>query len=155
MGSPVFCPVPSVSRRPHERLRHAIADTHPANMNEQASAWLTAIEGLPAVHERLKRVVILNRDVLDVIRQQDGPDTLFYCDPPYLKETCASKDVYAHEMTDTQHLQLLELLNGIKGKFLLSGYPSGLYTTMPIHSAGIATTKRSTTNQPAANRNGK
>ena len=26
---------------------------------EQASAWLTAIKGLPEVHERLKRVVIL------------------------------------------------------------------------------------------------
>src|SRR5262245_46196307 len=31
-------------------------------MNEQASAWLTAVEGLPAVHRRLKRVVVLNRD---------------------------------------------------------------------------------------------
>ncbi len=96
-------------------------------MNEQASAWLTAVEGLPAVHERLKRVVILNRDALDVIRQQDGPETLFYCDPPYLHETRATTGEYAHEMSYQQHRDLLEVLKGIKGKFLLSGYDSDLY----------------------------
>jgi putative AlgH/UPF0301 family transcriptional regulator len=42
-------------------------------MNEQASAWLTAVKGLPDVHARLKRVVILNHDALDVIvRRQDS-----------------------------------------------------------------------------------
>lgn len=96
-------------------------------MNEQASAWLNAIEGLPAVHDRLKRVVILNRDALDVIRQQDGTETLFYCDPPYLHETRASTGEYLHEMTEAQHRQLLETLGNIKGKFLLSGYESPLY----------------------------
>ena len=43
--------------------------------NEQASAWWNAVDGLAAVHARLKRVVILCRDALDVIRQQDGPIT--------------------------------------------------------------------------------
>jgi hypothetical protein len=38
-------------------------------MNEQASVWLTAANGLPAIHDRLNRVVNLNRDALDVIRQ--------------------------------------------------------------------------------------
>ena len=56
-------------------------------MNEQASAWLTAIDGLPAVHARLQRVVILNQDALQVIKNQDGEKTLFYLDPPYLAET--------------------------------------------------------------------
>ncbi len=96
-------------------------------MNEQVSAWLTAIEGLPAVHARLKRVLILNRDAIDVIRQQDGPQTLFYCDPPYLHETRATTGEYKHEMTNEQHADLLELLAGIKGKFLLSGYACQLY----------------------------
>src|SRR5206468_2710696 len=38
-------------------------------MNEQASAWLSCIEGLPAVSARLKRVVIVNDDALQVIRR--------------------------------------------------------------------------------------
>lgn len=96
-------------------------------MNEQASAWLSAIEGLPAVHERLKGVAILNKDALDVIRQQDGGKTLFYFDPPYLKETRTAKEVYRHEMTLWEHRQLCELLARIEGKFLLSGYRHELY----------------------------
>jgi DNA adenine methylase len=96
-------------------------------MNEAPSAWLNAIEGLPAVHARLKRVLILNRDALDVIRQQDGPATLFYLDPPYLHETRVSTDAYAHEMTADQHRELLVVLAQIQGRFLLSGYRSQLY----------------------------
>lgn len=98
-------------------------------MNNEVSAWLTAVEGLPAVHERLKRVLILNRDALDVIRGQDGPDTLQYLDPPYLHSTRATTGDYAHEMTVEQHAKLLEALADVKGKFLLSGYRSELYDT--------------------------
>jgi DNA adenine methylase len=96
-------------------------------MNEQASAWLSAVEGLPAVHARLKRVAIMDRDALSVIRQQDGPGTLFYCDPPYLHETRDAVDAYLHEMTEGQHRALLELLLAAEGKVILSGYPSALY----------------------------
>ena len=59
-------------------------------MSEQASAWWNTVDGLANVHDRLKRVVILCRDALDVIRQQDGSRTLFYLDPPYLHSTRAS-----------------------------------------------------------------
>lgn len=103
-------------------------------MNEQASAWINAVDGLPAVHARLRRVAILNRDALEVIRQQDGPSTLFYCDPPYLHETRTSKDVYAHEMGREQHENLLSVLSGIQGKFVLSGYRSGLYDMIASQS---------------------
>lgn len=96
-------------------------------MNNEVSAWLTAVEGLPLVHERLKRVMILNRDALDVIRGQDGEKTLFYCDPPYLHETRVTTSDYKHEMTKVQHIDLLATLSRIKGKFLLSGYRSKLY----------------------------
>lgn len=96
-------------------------------MNEQVSAWLTAIEGLPDVHARLKRVVILNRPATDVIRQQDGLGTCFYLDPPYLHETRSTTGEYAHEMTEDDHRKLLTVLASIEGRFLLSGYRSGLY----------------------------
>jgi len=96
-------------------------------MNEQASAWLSAIEGLPAVHERLKRVVILNDEAINVIRSQDGENTLFYCDPPYLHETRVSTDDYEYEMTPEQHEDLLSALSTIRGKFMVSGYRSEMY----------------------------
>ena len=96
-------------------------------MNEQASAWLTAVAGLPEVHARLKRVVILNQPALDVIRSQDGPNTLFYLDPPYLHETRQSTDDYAHEMTVEDHEDLLAVVNHLDGAVMLSGYRSALY----------------------------
>lgn len=96
-------------------------------MNEQASSWLTAVEGLPKVHARLQRVVVLNRPALEVIKTQDGPNTLFYLDPPYLHETRVTTKDYDCEMSADDHAELLTLLSGIKGKFILSGYPSGLY----------------------------
>ena len=96
-------------------------------MNEQASAWLTSIEGLPSVHHRLQRVAILNRPALDVLYQEDAPETLFYCAPPYLHQTRTVNDAYAHEMTEDQHRQLLQALKTIKGKVMLSGYQSELY----------------------------
>lgn len=92
-------------------------------MNEQASAWLSAVEGLPVVHERLKRVVVLNREATDVIRQFDVEDCVIYCDCPYPAETRSSPDVYVHEMTTKQHAELLEVLTTAKhAKFAVSGY---------------------------------
>lgn len=96
-------------------------------MNEQASAWMTAVEGLPAVAARLRRVVILNDDAVDVIRRQDGEHTLFYLDPPYLHETRATEGDYEFEMSLDQHIKLIETIFQCQGKVLLSGYPNDLY----------------------------
>jgi len=98
-----------------------------SRINEQVSAWLNVVEGLPDVHLRLRNVVILNQSACDVIRKQDGEHTLFYCDPPYVHETRSSTGEYAFEMTETQHRELLDVLANIQGKFMLSGYPSELY----------------------------
>lgn len=96
-------------------------------MNEQVSAWLSSIDGLKATHARLKRAVILNKDAVDVIRSEDSEVTLFYCDPPYLPDTRSTPKVYTHEMSEEQHIALLDALEGIKGKFVLSGYDHPLY----------------------------
>jgi len=96
-------------------------------MNEQASAWLGAVEGLPAVAKRMLRVSILNQPAVKVIKSQDGPKTLFYLDPPYVPETRAAPKIYEFEMSVAQHEELLDTLLQCKGKVLLSGYPSALY----------------------------
>ena len=98
-----------------------------SRINEQVSAWLNVVEGLPDVHQRLRNVVILNQSACDVIRKQDGEHTLFYCDPPYVHETRSTTGEYAFEMTEAQHRELLDVLAKIQGKFMLSGYPSELY----------------------------
>ena len=124
-------------------------------MNEQASAWLNAVEGLAVVHSRLKRVAILNRDALAVIRQQDGADTLFYLDPPYLGETRTAENIYAFEMGNKQHADLLDTIKACLGKVVLSGYPSTMYDrelaawnrqefNMPNQAAGGSSKRRMT-----------
>lgn len=97
------------------------------NMNENVSAWLSAIEGLPEAHERLQRVEIYCEDALKFIGRFKNKDDFFYCDPPYLQETRILTDVYQYEMDELDHINLLEVLSNIKGKFILSGYPSKLY----------------------------
>jgi DNA adenine methylase len=72
-------------------------------------------------------VVILCDDACNVIRQQDGEHTLYYCDPPYVHTSRTAIGAYQFEMDIEQHKQLLETLAGIRGKFLLSGYPSAIY----------------------------
>lgn len=122
-------------------------------MNEQASAWLGAVDGLAAVHRRLRRVAVLNHDALDVMRQQDGPATLHYCDPPYLPATRTAPDVYAHEMTVEQHVEFLDAALACKGKVMISGYASDLYDgklagwtryvfSLPNNAAGGAEKRR-------------
>lgn len=96
-------------------------------MNEQASAWMTCVDGLPEVHAALRQVVILNDEAVKVIEQQDGDKTLFMVDPPYLHETRSTTGEYEHEMTYQQHRDLLVELKDVEGKFILCGYPSGLY----------------------------
>jgi len=126
-------------------------------MSNEVSAWLTAVEGLPAFHERLRRVLLLNRPALEVVQGQDGERTWFYVDPPYLHATRTAPEVYRHEMTEAQHGDLLDCLAGIRGRFTLSGYRSTLYDTeakrhgwrridiqIPNHAAGGSRKRRMT-----------
>jgi DNA adenine methylase len=117
-------------------------------MNGNVSEWLTAVDGLADVHARLRRVFIENLPAVKVIRREDTPDTLFYCDPPYPHETRTATKVYgAFEMTDADHRELLAVLRGVKGKVILSSYSSELYDsalagwnrhteTLPNNAAG-------------------
>jgi DNA adenine methylase len=97
--------------------------------NDGVNAWWTAVNGLEAVHHRLKGVKVLNRPALEVIRSEDTPAALHYLDPPYVHGSRSATEVYRYEMTDDDHRQLLDLLLTLKGKVMLSGYPNDLYDT--------------------------
>jgi DNA adenine methylase len=98
--------------------------------NAEVNAWVGAVEGLRAVHERLwGRVLIECRPAVEVIRKYDGPHVLFYLDPPYLPETRTAPKVYDFEMTWDDHRELLDLLRSVEGMVILSGYANELYDT--------------------------
>lgn len=52
-------------------------------MPEPVSKYLAAIDGLGAVADRFRKVLIEHLPAIELIHKYDGPDTLFYCDPPY------------------------------------------------------------------------
>lgn len=59
------------------------------------------------------------------------PRTFIYCDPPYLRSTRrSSRAIYAHEMTDAEHVKLLQLLVGLPCPVMVSGYQSTMYQVM-------------------------
>jgi DNA adenine methylase len=106
--------------RPTCRLRRG--------MDEQLSAWLSAIDGLAEAHQLLARTEVLNLDALALVEKyRDRPGVLLYLDPPYLHSTRAGSDYYVHEMNDGAHERLLDLIRGAACRVVLSGYRSDLY----------------------------
>ena len=81
------------------------------NAKDEFTEWLCA---------RLDNVTIENRDALDVISTYDSPDTFHFVDPPYINSDCGhyegTFDEYCME-------KLLQLLEQVKGKFMLTMFP--------------------------------
>ena len=69
------------------------------------------------VRERLKEVTILNRDFKNILELYDSENSFFYIDPPYLK---SNEDYYKNTFVEKDHKELLEILNNLQGKFILS-----------------------------------
>lgn len=92
-----------------------------------AHDWVNFPISLRTVAERLTGVVIQCRPAVTVMEQHDGPETLHYVDPPYVAETRDRGSDYRHELTDSDHEDLLHILCGLEGKVILSGYSNDLY----------------------------
>lgn len=72
--------------------------------------------------ERLKAVQIECNDALKVIKSRDREDSFFYIDPPYFNADMGHYEGYK----ESDFVALLNVLSDLKGKFLLSSYPSAL-----------------------------
>ena len=93
-----------------------------------ARDWINYPASLAIVVERWRGVIVEHRDASQVMAAHDGPDTLHFCDPPYLLETRSDDGAdYAHEMDGAAHAALLTFLRGLKGMVALCGYPSAIY----------------------------
>lgn len=75
----------------------------------------------------LRKMQVMNEPALRLIERADSPHAFFYADPPYVHSTRTSSNEYSNEMTDEDHRELCEALNGIEGRAMVSGYPSALY----------------------------
>lgn len=114
-----------------------------ANSNRSGTTpahdWLHLSDAIPALTERLRGVVIENRDALAIMAHQDSPETLFYLDPPYVHSTRSTKvrgvksqgratgKAYRHEMDDQAHRDFALVARSLEGMVVVSGYPCALY----------------------------
>ena len=74
------------------------------------------MDKIDAIHKRLDKVMIENRDFEKLIKQYDHKDAFFYCDPPYTSG--CGYDVTTTEGFD--HERLKDTLKNIEGRLLLS-----------------------------------
>lgn len=96
-----------------------------------AQDLITWPEQVPAFVERLRAVAIESQDALYLMARTDGPDTLFYVDPPYPHSTRGNakgvRQKYVQELNDDDHRSLGRVLLDLQGMVVLSGYPCDLY----------------------------
>jgi DNA adenine methylase len=126
-------------------------------MNAEVNAWHGAVEGLEAVHRRLRRVLVECRPAVQLIRGHDVAGAVMYADPPYPAGTRTAPGVYGEfEMSDDDHREFLAAANGVKhAKVLISGYRCRMYDKalrqwtrrefdVANHAAGGASKRRMT-----------
>ena len=92
-----------------------------------AKCWAKTPEVIIQAAERLRGVQIENRPAVELIRRFNYQNVLIYADPPYMLGTRQDRKQYRHEMTDDDHMELLEAIKAHRGPAIISGYDSDLY----------------------------
>lgn len=75
------------------------------------------------------QVNIENQDAMKLIKRHAQKNVFIYADPPYVMSTRSNR-IYKHELTDQDHIQLLQVLNQHPGAVMISGYDCDLYREM-------------------------
>jgi DNA adenine methylase len=105
------------------------------NMSGAVSRWLSIIELLPEIHQRIMTVQIEHLDWRECVSKYNGwkEQGFFYLDPPYVPETRRGGE-YRCEMTVEDHKELINwLLKKCKVKIMLSGYDNELYQKLEVN----------------------
>jgi len=80
------------------------------------------------IADRLKGTLIEHKDAVDTIKTYDSEDMFFYLDPPYVTDgnrKAVNQGHYSgYSLLD--YRRLLDCLASLKGRFLLSSYPSNM-----------------------------
>ena len=93
-----------------------------------ATMWNDLPEIIISICKRLKNAQIENKNATELISRYNDSETLIYCDPPYLR-SIRKNNIYAVEMDDKAHIELLSVLKQSQSKIILSGYDNELYNS--------------------------
>lgn len=101
-------------------------------MSKSTSDYLSMIDKLPQVHDRLSSVIIENKDIFVLLDKYDKEEVFLYLDPPYVKSTRKSSTTYEIEMSDEEHKRFCERVLTHKAKILISGYDNSIYKVLDM-----------------------
>lgn len=91
----------------------------PRDRKGASNIWRSVDDRIEAVADRLQGVSVQNGDYQDIIQKYDSPETVFYCDPPYLDKE------HTYRVRDFNHADLAASLGEIEGYAMVS------YTDQP------------------------
>ena len=94
-----------------------------------ATMWNDLPDIIVSCCQRLKNAQIENTDAATLIERYSDPNTLIYCDPPYLQEL-RKRNIYADEMSTRDHIVLLEAIKRSRSMVVISGYDNELYNSV-------------------------
>lgn len=104
-----------------------------------AKDWANWKDALPMIHERLRHVMIYEKDAFAFIDLMDSRQCLLYVDPPYHPFT-RSETRYSVDFSVEQHIALVERLLRCEAMVVLSGYDCAEY--LAFAKAGWAKAER-------------
>lgn len=113
-----------------------------------ATMWNYLPETILECFDRLKNAQIENKNAIELIERYNNENTLIYIDPPYLQST-RKRNLYAFEMSNTSHKEMLDVILKSKSKIILSGYDNDLYNSV---LTGWRTDEKTTTAQMGLHR---
>ena len=130
-----------------ERGGFSYSHTYSRSGNDaRSNRWYNLPERLEKTVERLRGVIIHNRDAVELVEMfADRPATLLYLDPPYLYDRTKG---YTHDAYDEEfHSKLLKAVIRSRSMIFISGYENELYNSILTKEKGwskksIATTTK-------------
>lgn len=90
-----------------ESYNQGFAARYTQNGGHSGTRWAAAVDSIPEWHDRLRNVVVLNRDAFGLLEKiDDQAGTVVYCDPPYVEKGAE----YIHDFEAGDHARLAERL---------------------------------------------
>lgn len=118
--------------------------------------WTLYPSAIATAGQRMQGVLIENRPAIEIMQQHDTDGTLHFVDPPYLHSVRVMQKgkagYYRHEMTDADHIELLEFLQTLRGMVMVCGYASTLYSERLSQWTKFETTARISAGRGGATR---
>ena len=111
-----------------QRKSYQMARRWTPNGGGGSTRFASAVDSIPAWHQRLRKVEIYQMNGFDLLAKlDDHPGLAIYCDPPYFRNGAKTgkcvKDLYLHNFTIEDHTRLAESLNRFrKARIVLSYY---------------------------------